>query len=41
MMVRYQDSEDDKDITPNDTTINYKVSLFLILHNNKTKKQSL
>jgi hypothetical protein len=27
----------DKDMQPSDTTIDYKISLFLCLHNNKTK----
>jgi hypothetical protein len=27
----------DKDMQPSDTTIDYKVSSFLCLHNNKTK----
>ena len=36
-MVCCQEGEDDEDITPTDTTIDYKVSSFLYLHNDKTK----
>jgi hypothetical protein len=33
-MVCYQEGEDDEDMTPTDTTIDYKLHLFLYLHSN-------